>query len=216
MGAEFVWRMEDVLELYEEPHDPNEPVVCFDELPFQLVAETRTPLAAKPGCPARYDYEYERRGMANIFAIFEPKGCRRHLEVTERRTGVDFALAMLALADEHYPKAQKIRVVMDNLNTHTGASLYRAFEPSEARRVLRKLEFHHTPKHASWLNQVEVELSVLSRQCLSGRRIPDQETLAREVAAWESERNERGATVDWRFTAEDAREKLARLYPARS
>jgi len=216
VGAEFVWRMEDVLELYEEPYDPNKPVGCFEELPFQLVAETRTPLPAKPGCPARYDYEYERRGMANIFAIFEPKGCRRHLKVTERRTGVDFAYQMLALADDHYPGAQKIRVVMDNLNIHTGASLYRAFEPSEARRVLRKLEFHHTPKHASWLNQVEVELSVLSRQCLSGRRIPDQQTLAREMAAWESERNERVVTVDWRFTAEDAREKLARLYPAQS
>ena len=161
--------------------------------------------------------DYERRGMANVFAIFEPEGCRRHLEVTERRTGVDFALAMLTLVDEHYPKAEKIRVVLDNLNTHTvGASLYRAFEPSEARRVLRKLEFHHTPKHGSWLNQVEVELSVLSRQCLLGRRIPDQEMLAGEVAAWESERNERGATVDWRFTAADARQKLARLYPAQS
>src|SRR5215204_4327690 len=193
--------MEDVLELYEELYDPTKPVVCFDELPFQLVAEIRTPLPSKPGCPARYDYEYERRGMANVFAIFEPKGCRRHLEVTERRTGVDFALAMRKLVDEHYPEAEKIRVVLDNLNTHTGASLYRAFEPSEARRVLRKLE---------------VELSVLSRQCLSGQRIPDQEMLAREVAAWESERNEQGATVDWRFTAADARQKLARLYPAQS
>ncbi len=131
-----MWRMEDVLELYEEPYDPKKPVVCFDELPFQLVAEMRTPLPSKPGCPARYDYEYERKGMANIFAIFEPKGCRRHLEVTERRTGVDFAHQMRSLADEHYPEAQKIRVVLDNLNTHTGASLYRAFEPSEARRVL--------------------------------------------------------------------------------
>ena len=163
MGAEFVWHMEDVLELYEEPYDPKKPVVCFDELPFQLVAEIRTPLPSKPGCPARYDYEYERRGMANVFAIFEPKGCRHHLEVTERRTSVDFALAMRKLVDEHYPEAQKIRVVLDNLNTHTGASFYRAFEPSEARRVLRKLEFHHTPKHASWLNQVEVELPRCSR-----------------------------------------------------
>jgi len=216
VGAEFVWRMEDVLELYEEPYDPNKPVVCFDELPFQLVAEMRTPLPSKPGCPTRYDYEYERRGTANVFAIFEPKGCRRHLEVTKQRTGVDFACQMRSLADEYYPEAEKIRVVLDNLNTHTGASLYRAFEPAEARRILRRLEFHHTPKHASWLNQVEVELSVLSRQCLLGRRIPDQETLVEEVAAWESERNERGVTVDWRFTATDAREKLARLYPAQS
>lgn len=203
-----------MLELHEEPYDPKKPVVCFDELPCRLVAETRTPPPAKPGQVRLYDYEYERRGVANIFALFEPKGRRRHLEVTQRRTGVDFARQMRTLADEHYPEARKIRVVLDNLNTHTGASLYRAFEPSEARRILRKLEFHHTPKHASWLNQVEVELSVLSRQCLSGRRIPDQETLAGEVDAWEGERNEQGATVEWRFTSEDAREKLARLYPA--
>jgi hypothetical protein len=208
--------MEDVLDLYEEPHDEKRPVVCFDELPYQLVAEKRTPLPAEPGRPARYDYEYERKGTANVFAFFEPKEGWRHLEVTERRTAVDFAHAMRRLADEHYPKAEKIRVVMDNLNTHTGAALYEAFEPAEARRLLRRLEFHHTPEHASWLNQVEIELSVLSRQCLSKRRIPDKETLRRELAAWERERNERGATVAWRFTAADAREKLTRLYPAQS
>jgi hypothetical protein len=208
--------MEDVLDLYEEPHDEKRPVVCFDERPCQLVAEKRAPLPAEPGRPTRYDYEYERRGTANVFAFFGPKEGWRHLDVTERRTARDFALAMRRLVDEHYGEAELIRVVLDNLNTHTGAALYEAFEPAEARRILRRLEFHHTPKHASWLNQVEIELSVLSRQCLSGRRIPDKETLGRELAAWERERNERRATVEWRFTAADAREKLARLYPAQS
>jgi hypothetical protein len=211
VGAEFVWRMEDVLELYEEPYDPKKPVVCFDELPYQMVAEKRTPLPAKPGRPQRYDYEYERKGMVNIFAFFEPKSGWRHLDITERRTAVDFALAMRRLVDEHYPATEKVRVVLDNLNTP--ASLYKAFEPEEARRVLRRLEFHHTPTHASWLNMVEIELSVLSQQCLE-RRIPDAERLARELGAWEQKRNEQGATVQWRFTASDAREKLARLYPA--
>jgi transposase len=208
--------MEDVLGLYEEPHDPKKPVVCFDELPCRLVAEKRVPLPAEPGCPLRYDYEYERRGTANVFVVFEPEGGWRHLDVTERRTASDFAYQMRRLTDEHYPEAEKIRVVLDNLNTHTGAALYQAFEPVEARRILRHLEFHYTPKHASWLNQVEIELSVLSRQCLGERRIPDEGTLAREVSAWERERNERGAKVEWRFTAADAREKLARLYPAQS
>jgi transposase len=207
--------MEDVLELYEELYDPQKPVVCFDELPYQMVAEKRTPLPAKPGRPQRYDYEYERKGMVNIFAFFEPKGGWRHLDVTERRTAVDFALAMRRLVDERYPEAEKVRVVLDNLNTHTGAALYQAFEPEEARRILRRLEFHYTPKHASWLNMVEIELSVLSRQCLE-RRIPDAQRLAREIGAWERERNEGGVTVDWRFTASEAREKLARLYPAQS
>jgi hypothetical protein len=163
----------------------------------------------------RYDYEYERRGMVNIFAFFEPKACWRHLDVTERRTAVDFAEAMRRLADEHYPEAEKVRLVLDNLNTHTPASLYKAFEPEEARRLLRRLEFHHTPKHASWLNQVEIEFSVLCRQCLS-HRTPDESTLKKESRAWQSERNEQEATVSWRFTAPDAREKLKRLYPPRS
>jgi len=145
---------------------------------------------------------------------FEPKGNRRHVDVTARRTAIDFASQMRRLVDERYPEAEVVRVVLDNLNTHTGASLYRAFEPGEARRVLRRLEFHHTPKHASWLNQAEVEFSVLSRQCLSGRRIPDVEKLAREIETWEVDRNERGETVQWRFTAQDARRKLSRLYPA--
>ncbi len=215
VGAEFVWRMEDVLELYEEPYDPKRPVVCFDEMPYQMVAEKRTPLPQKPGRPQRYDYEYERKGMVNIFTFFEPQRGWRHLDVTDRRTAVDFAEEMRRLVDEHYPEAEKVRVVLDNLNTHTGAALYQAFAPEEARRILRRLEFHYTPKHASWLNMVEIELSVLSRQCLE-RRIPDAKTLAREMGAWEQKRNEEGATVQWRFTASDAREKLAHLYPAKS
>lgn len=215
VGAEFVWRMEDVLDLYEEPYDPKKPVVCFDEMPHQLVEEVRVPLPVGPGRPALHDYEYRRRGTANLFVCFEPKGNRRHVDVTERRTAIDFASQMRRLVDERYPEAEVVRVVLDNLNTHTGASLYRAFEPWEARRVLRRLEFHHTPKHASWLNQAEVEFSVLlSRQCLSGRRIPDEETLTREIETWEVDRNERGETVQWRFTAQDARRKLSRLYPA--
>lgn len=208
--------MEDVLDLYEEPYDPKKPTVCFDELPYQLVAEKRVPISAKPGRAERYDYEYERRGTTNLLAFFEPRGRFRHLEVSTRRTKQDFALFMRRLVDEHYPDARKVRVVLDNLNTHTPAALYESFEPEEARRIVSKLEFHYTPEHASWLNQVEIEFSVLSRECLGGRRIPDEETLEREVGAWERERNERGATVNWRFTSEDAREKLARLYPPRS
>ena len=180
------------------------------------MAETRTPLPAKPGRPQRYDYEYERKGTTNLFAFFEPKGGFRRVKVSERRTGKDFALAMKLLVDELYPQAETIRLVLENLNTHTPAALYRTFEPAQARRIARKLEFHYTPKHASWLNQVEIELSVLHKQCLGGRRIPVEEILGREVWAWERERNERGATVEWRFTAKDAREKLARFYPAGS
>jgi transposase len=210
-----VWRMEDVLELYEEPYDPKRPTVCFDEMPYQMVAEKRVPIPAKPGCPERYDYEYERRGVRNLFMFFEPKASWRHVDLRERRTACDFAQQMRKLADEHYPEAEKIRVVLDNLNTHTPAALYEAFKPQEARRILRRLEFHYTPKHASWLNQVEIEFSVLCRECIGGRRIPDEGMLQREVAAWEEERNEKGATVDWRFSVEDAREKLERLYPAK-
>lgn len=206
--------MEDVLDLYEEPYDPRHPVICFDELPYQMVAETRTPLPARAGGAQRYDYEYIRQGTANLFAFFEPKAGWRHLDVTDRRTALDFASQMEALVDYHYPQAEKIRVVLDNLNTHTPAALYRRFEPGEARGLLRRLEFHYTPKHGSWLNQIEIEFSVLCRQCLD-RRIPDEETLARESGAWERERNEARATVEWRFTAEDARQKLERLYPAK-
>jgi transposase len=216
VSAEFVWRMEDVLDLYEEPYDSKRPTVCFEEMPYQMVAEKRVPIPAKAGCPQRYDYEYERRGVCNLFMFFEPKASWRHVDLRERRTARDFAQQMRKLADDHYPEAEKIRVVLDNLNTHTPAALYEAFEPEQARRILRKLEFHYTPKHASWLNQVEIELSVVHKQCLGGRRIPDEQMLGREVGAWERERNDRGATVEWRFTAEDARTKLERLYPADS
>jgi transposase len=219
VGAEFVWRMEDVLDLYEEPYDSDKPLICFDELPYQMVAEARIPLPTKPGKPARYDYDYdyERKGTTNLFCVFRTEGrlSARGGEPTAY-PAKDFALAMKLLVDELYPQAESIRLVLDNLNTHTPAALYGAFEAAEARRIARKLEFHYTPKHASWLNQVEIELSVVHKQCLGGRRISDEEMLGREVGAWERERNERGATVNWRFTSDDAREKLARLYPPRS
>jgi len=208
--------MEDVLELYEEPYDPKRPTVCFDELPYQLVSEKRLPLAAKPGRPQRLDYEYKHEGVRNLFVFFEPKACWRHIDIRERRTAIDFAEEMRKLVDVHYPEAQKIRVVLDNLNTHTLAALYKAFEPQQARGIARKLEFHHTPKHASWLNQAEIEFSVVCGECIGAKRIPDEGTLKRELGAWEGERNEKAAMVDWRFSVEDARMKLERLYPSKS
>jgi len=207
--------MEDVLELYEEEYDPKRPVVCFDEMPVQLIGETRVPQPPAPGRRARYDYEYRRNGTANLFIGFEPKAARRYVDATQRRTKVDFADQMKRLADERYPEAVKVRVVLDNLNTHRPASLYEAYEPGEARRILRRLEFHYTPRHASWLNQAEIEWGVLSEQCLD-RRIPDRETLKSEIAAWETERNAERGTVDWRFTNTAARTKLHRLYPTLS
>jgi hypothetical protein len=205
--------MEDLLDLYAEPYDPARPVVGFDETTKQLVGETRVPLPLEPGSPERFDYEYERRGTANLFLLCQPLAGWRHVEVTERRTKFDFAQQMRALVDRHFPDAERIRVVLDNLNTHTPAALYEAFAPAEARRILRKLEFHSTPVHGSWLNMAELEFSMLSRQCL-GRRIPDRDTLATEVAAWETARNEQRATISWQFTVEDARTKLHRLYPS--
>lgn len=207
--------MEDVLDLYAEPYDPRRPVVCFDEQPVQLIAETRVPAPVRPGQPARHDYEYERKGTANIFLRVEPLAGRRQAAVTAHRTKRDFALQMQQVVDVDYPDTDRIRVVLDNLNTHGPASLYEAFAPAEARRLLRRLEFHYTPKHASWLNMAEIELSVLTGQCL-GRRIPDQQTLEQETAAWEARRNRERATIHWRFTVHDARTKLARLYPAQS
>ncbi len=204
--------MEDVLHLYAEPYDPMCPVVCFDELPYQLVDESRPALPRQPGLPVRDDYEYVRRGGCNLFGCFEPLAGRRQITVTPQRTKQDFAEAMRVLVDEWYPEAEKVRIVLDNLNTHTGAALYEAFVPAEARRILERLEFHYTPKHGSWLNQMEIEWSVLTRQCV-GRRIGDVQTLAREVAAWQAPRNEAKATVDWRFGSGEARTKLARLYP---
>jgi DDE superfamily endonuclease len=204
--------MEDVLDLYAEPYDPKRPQVCFDELPCQLVAETRLPLPAKPGQPVRYDYEYQRNGTCSLFGLFQPHCGWRHLDIRERRTAVDFAQQMKALVDEHFPEAEVIRVVLDNLNTHTPASLYAAFAPAEAHRIARKLEFHYTPKHGSWLNMIEIELSVLARQCLD-QRVPDIATLQATIEPWERERNDRHATVNWRFTVPAARTKLVRLYP---
>jgi transposase len=213
VGADFVWRMEDVLDLYARPYDARRPVLCFDEQPYQLVEEVRTPLPRAPGRPERVDYEYRRRGTANLFLLFEPLAGWRHVEVTERRTSAEFAQQMRALVDVHYPEAERIAVVLDNLSTHSPAALYQAFPPEEARRLLQRLEFHYTPKHGSWLNMAELEFSVLGRQCL-GRRIPDRETLQREITAWEAARNVAQATVQWRFTVAAARTKLHRLYPA--
>lgn len=204
--------MEDVLEVYKRPYDEKRPVVCMDELNKQMIKEIQTPLPAEPGKLQRFDTEYERNGTSNIFLSFEPLKGKRQLKVTERRTKVDWAHYIKELVDEEYPEAEKIVLVQDNLNTHTGASLYEAFDPSEAKRILEKLEFHYTPKHGSWLNMAEIELSHLSRQCLD-RRIPDRETLEKEVSAWLKQRNLEASRVDWQFTAEDARIKLKKLYP---
>lgn len=204
--------MEDLLTLYTQPADPQRPLVCMDEVPKQLLAEVRDPLPAQPGQPARVDYEYQRHGVANLFMFFQPFGGQRHVQVTETRTRLDWAAAMRVLSDEIHPEAEKIIVVLDNLNTHTPAAFYLAFEPEEARRLVERFEFHFTPKHGSWLNMAEIELSVLARQCLR-RRIPDQETLAHDVQAWVDERNAKVVKVDWRFSTADARIKLKRLYP---
>jgi transposase len=205
--------MEDLLDLYAAPDHPARPVVGFDETSKPLVAETRVPLPLEPGQPERFDYEYARNGTANLFLFCQPRGGWRHVAVTDRRTKHDFALQMRELVDRHFPDAEVIRVVLDNLNTHTPAALYEAFAPAEARRILKKLEFHYTPLHGSWLNMAELEFSLLSRQCL-GRRIADRDTLTTEVAAWETTRNEQRATINWQFTVEDARTKLHRLYPS--
>ena len=212
-NAEFVAAMEDVLDVYERPYHPARPVVCLDEQSKQLLKETRTPIPAAPGRPARTDYEYERNGTANLFMLFEPLGSWRHVKVTARRTRTDFAELIRELVDVHYPEAEKIVLVMDNLNTHKAASLYEAFPPAEARRLVEKLEIHYTPKHGSWLDMAETELSILTKQCLD-RRIPDMPTLIREVAAWEEQRNSAEATIQWQFTTDQARTKLKRLYPS--
>ena len=204
--------MEDVLELYREPYDPACPVVCMDETSKQLVGETRTPIPAVPGRPRRVDYEYERHGTADVFLFTEPLGNWRCVEVTATRTRVDWAMQVKNLVDVWYPNATIIRLVLDNLNTHSIGSLYEAFPPEEARRIAAKLEIHYTPKHGSWLNIAEIELRVLTIQCLN-RRIPDADTLSREVDAWESRRNGSDACVDWQFTSDDARIHLKRLYP---
>jgi len=205
--------MEDVLEVYSRPHDPRRPQVCLDEGGKQLIGDVRPPLPVRPGVPQRQDYEYQRQGMANLFMVFEPLAGRRQVEVTERKTNQDFAGLIRRLVDEWYPSAEKIVLVLDNLSTHGPAALYETFAPAEARRLVEKLEWHYTPKHGSWLNVAEMELSVLSRQCLD-RRIADLEALRREVAAWVASRNGAVAKVEWQFTTGDARIKLRRLYPS--
>jgi hypothetical protein len=205
--------MEDVLDLYEEPYDSRRPKVCFDETSRQLIAETRVSVAARPGQVAHYDFEYQRNGTRNLFLFIEPQRGWRHVAVTERRTMRDFGRQMRWLVDEAYPEAEVVRLVMDNLNTHRPASLYETFEPAEARRILKRLEFHYTPKHGSWLNMAEMELSVFSRECLD-RRIPDEDTLKREIQALEADRNRTCARVNWRFTSQNARSKLSHLYPS--
>ena len=205
--------MEDILEVYQRPYDRQRPLVCLDESSKQLIAETRVPIAAKPGQPGRHDYEYRRNGTANLFMMFAPLEGWRHVKVTDRHTAVDYAQVLKELSDTHFPGSAKIVLVQDNLNTHKPASLYEAFPPAEARRLVERFEWHYTPKHGSWLDMAESELSVLSSQCLD-RRIPDQRVLKDEVEAWEADRNRKHASADWQFTTADARVKLRRLYPA--
>jgi transposase len=212
VDGEFVARMEDVLALYAEPADDLRPVVCFDETPRQLIGEDRVPIPAEPGKLGRYDYEYVRNGTANVFMFVDVNRPWRHAKVTDQRTGADFADCMRDLVDEHYPDAERIRVVLDNLSTHKPAALYDRFPPAEARRILSRLEFHFTPKHASWLNMVEIEIGVMVSQCLD-RRIPDKATLVDEVAKWEQRRNRERARIEWLFTVDRARDKLGRAYP---
>ena len=212
-NAEFVAAMEDVLEVYRRPYNSQRPVVCLDEQSKQLVKETRPIIPAKPGRNQRLDYEYERNGTANLFMRFEPLGGRRRVKVTDQRTKIDFAHVIREMVDKDYPDAEVIVLVMDNLNTHKPASLYEAFEPAEARRLIEKLEIHYTPKHGSWLNMAETELSIVTKQCLD-RRIPDIVTLRREINAWERQRNKAKSKINWQFTTHDARIKLRKLYPS--
>ena len=204
--------MEDILEVYKRPLDPRRPLVCLDESSKQHVKEVVNPIPVEPGKPERYDTEYERNGVNNLFMMFEPLTGWRHVEVTDRRTAIDWAHQIKFLVDVRHKDAEKVILIGDNLNTHSPASLYKAFSPEEARRIIDKLEFHYTPKHGSWLDMAEIELSILSRQCLD-QRIPTQDILRREVKAWEEQRNARKVTTQWRFTTEDARIKLKRLYP---
>lgn len=211
-SAAFVAAMEDILDVYQRPHDPQRPLVCFDETSKQLTKETRIPIPAAPGRKARHDYEYERNGVANLFMMFAPLEGWRNVKVTDRHAAVDYAHALKDLSDVHFPSATKIVLVQDNLSTHTPASLYAAFPAAEARRLVERFEWHFTPKHGSWLDLAESELGVLASQCLD-RRIPDKEKLIREVDAWQLNRNKRCVRADWRFTTDDARIKLKRLYP---
>lgn len=211
-NAEFVCAMENVLEVYKRPYDPKRPVVCMDEKPKQLVKETRTPIACRKGNPQRYDFEYERNGTANVFLFVEPLRGWRRVEVTDRRTRLDWAQQIRRLIDVDHASATRITLVMDNLNTHSPASLYEAFAPAEARRLLEKLEIIHTPKHGSWLNVAEVELAVMEKQSIGGR-VPDTMALSERVKSWAQDRNSAKVKVNWQFTTADARIKLRRLYP---
>jgi hypothetical protein len=204
--------MEDILDVYTKPYDPAFPVVCMDETSKQHIKEVRTPLPMTVNKPMRYDSEYERNGVSNMFIFFEPLAGKRYINVTDSRTAVDWAIQIKEMADIRYRDAEKITLVADNLNTHVGASLYKAFAPEEARRILDRLEIHYTPKHGSWLNMAEIEFSILSKQCLD-RRIPDQQSMKKEISIWEKERNGHSTPMKWRFTTEDARIKLAKLYP---
>lgn len=204
--------MEDVLEVYKRPYDPKRPLICMDEMPKQLLIEAQEPLPTQPGLPERVDYEYKRNGVADLFMLFEPLAGKRYVKITDQRRRLEWAQVMRTLSDELYPEAEKIVVVLDNLNTHTPAAFYLAFEPEEARRLVERFEFHFTPKHGSWLNMAEIELSALVRQCLD-RRIPNKPTLIREVEAWEEQRNTDVVKVHWQFTTADARIKLKSLYP---
>lgn len=210
--AEFVACMEDVLDVYEMPYNPNRPVVCMDEKPYQLLGEVRDPLPMKPGNNQKIDSEYKRNGICSIFSFVEPLGGRHHISVHEHRTALDWANEIKYLSDVMYPKAEKIILVMDNLNTHKAASLYKAFPPAEARRIIKRLELHYTPKHGSWLDMAEIELNIMTRQCLS-RRIDTIEKLRKELEVWEKEQNEKGANIKWHFKNGDSREKLISLYP---
>jgi hypothetical protein len=205
--------MEDVLDVYHLPYDENYPVVCFDESSKQLVAEKRKSIPAEPGQLERYDYEYKRNGVCNLFLFFSPLAAWRHVKVTKQRTHLEWAYCMKDLVDVHFPNATRIRLIQDNLNTHNPVFLYEVFEPTEAKRILNKLEFHFTPKHGSWLNMAEIEFSVLSRQCLD-RRIGNEAFLVQEITTWKENRNHSQATVNWRFTTDDARIKLEKLYPS--
>jgi hypothetical protein len=210
--ASFVAKMEDVLSVYKRPYDPSRPVVCMDEMPRQLIREVYAPLPMEPGKPKRYDHHYERNGVVNLFMFFEPLAGWRTVMIRERRTKVDWAYCMRQLLEEHYPEAQQVVLVMDNLNTHGLSSFYEAFPPEEACRMAQRLEIHYTPEHGSWLNMAEIENSAMARQCLS-RRIPEKQVMEEETSAWSERRNEEGAAANWRFRTEDARIKLRRLYP---
>jgi hypothetical protein len=212
-NADFVFRMEDVLEVYQRPYDPLRPLICMDETSKQLVGETRAPLRSAPGTPARYDAEYVRHGVANLFLFSEPLTGKRCVRVREQRTMQDWAYVMREILNTIYKDAERIVLVMDNLNTHTPASFYAAFPPEEAKRLAERLEIHYTPKHGSWLNMAEIELSILARQCLD-RRIPNQDRLHHEVAAWAAKRNRARTKIKWQFKTKDARIKLYQLYPS--